>query len=351
MRGTDLNPTNRFLSSSYEKDGDYLDHEAESGEIPVSPKTQIIKDHTRTIITKNDSPDICFTHSLNPYRGCEHGCIYCFARPTHEYLGYSPGLDFETKILVKENAPELLREHFMSEKWTPDVVVMSGVTDCYQPLERKLEITRRCLQVFAEFRNPVALITKNYLITRDIDILQDLARDSAAFVNFSVTTLDNDLCNKMEPRTSRPAFRLKAIEALSKAGIPVRVMAAPLILGLTDSELPAILKAAKDAGAQFAAYTPVRLPYAVKDLFTDWLEKNYPEKKDKVLSQIRAIRGGKLNDSQFGSRLEGQGIYAENLRNLFSLLCKKLGLNETDSHLNTAAFRRPLRPGEQLKLF
>jgi DNA repair photolyase len=263
----------------------------------------------------------------------------CYARPTHEYLGLSAGLDFESKILIKEDAPELLRKQLSSSRWEPKVLSMSGVTDCYQPVEKKLRITRCCLEILAEFRNPVAIVTKNYLVTRDIDLLSELARYDAAAVAISLTTLDDDLRRVMEPRTSRPVRRLAAIEKLSRAGIPVGVMTAPVIPGLNDHELPALISAAVEAGAGFVAYTPVRLPYGVRPLFENWLERHFPERKEKVLGRIRSMRSGKLNDSRFGSRMRGEGFYADHIAQLFSLSCRRAGIEAGRfPRLSTAAF-------------
>src|SRR5712691_6239740 len=252
-RGAVSNPRNRFEKTSYQTS------EWDEPEDP-SARTVFLKDETRTIINYNDSPDVGFNASINPYRGCEHGCIYCFARPTHEFLGFSAGLEFETRILVKEDAPELLREELMSKKYTPRTIAISGVTDPYQPIERKLEITRRCLAVLAEFRNPVGIITKNHLVTRDIDILQELAAHNAVSVHISVTTLDPDLASLMEPRASRPELRLAAIEMLAKAGIPVGAIVAPVIPAITDHEMPAILSAVAKAGGTSAGFVVLRLP-------------------------------------------------------------------------------------------
>lgn len=341
-RGSAENPSNRFEHTVYERDADWNEPD------DPAPKTQFYRDASASIITRNDSPDVGFEASINPYRGCEHGCIYCYARPYHEYLGFSAGLDFETKIVVKENAPELLRRELSSRKWKPQVLSMSGVTDCYQPIERRLQLTRRCLEVLAEFRNPVAIVTKNLLVTRDIDLLADLARDNAAAVFLSVTTLDPNLARIMEPRTAQPAARLRAIKELAIAGVPVGVMVAPVIPGLTDHELPAIVKAASEAGARFAGMVPVRLPYAVADLFQQWLERHLPDRKEKVLAQIRGIRDGKLNDSDFGSRMTGQGMFAEQLAKMFAVACRRAGFPEHGPHLSTEAFRRPA--GAQMEL-
>lgn len=272
----------------------------------------------------------------------------CYARPTHEYLGFSAGLDFESRILVKEDAPELLRKELSSPRWKPLVLSMSGVTDPYQPVEKKLRLTRRCLEVLAEFRNPVVMVTKNHLVTRDIDLLSELARYDAAAVAVSLTTLDDDLRRVMEPRTSRPTRRLAAVEKLAASGIPVGVMTAPVIPGLNDHELPALLSAAAEAGATFAAYVPVRLPHAVRPLFADWLERHYPERKDKVLNRIRSMRGGELNDPRFGSRMKGEGLFAEHIAQLFSISCRRTGISAGRfPKLSTAAFRRDggVQPG------
>jgi DNA repair photolyase len=334
------NPPNRFDTLAYAPDPEAADPEG------PAPETQFFKDPSRSLITVNDSPDVGFEASLNPYRGCEHGCIYCYARPTHEYLGFSAGLDFETKILVKEDAPGLLRRELSSPRWTPQVLAISGVTDPYQPIERRLRLTRQCLEVLVEFRNPVVIITKNHLVTRDLDLLGELARTQAAAVYLSVTTLDARLAGTMEPRTSQPRRRLAAIEALSRAGVPTGVLVAPVIPGLTDHEMPAIISAAAEAGARFAGYVLLRLPHAVAPLFEAWLSAHRPARKDKVLNRIRAIRGGRLNDPRFGSRMTGAGIFAEQIRDLFSLACRRAGIEGRGPNLSTAAFRRltPAQP-------
>ena len=332
-RGASWNPQNRFEVLEYVRDD-----EAEVDD--TAPRTIYLRDPTRTIIATNDSPDVGFEASINPYRGCEHGCIYCFARPTHEYLGMSAGLDFEQKILVKEDAPELLRDELNARSWEPKTIALSGVTDPFQPIERKLELTRRCLAVLAEFRNPVGIITKNQLVTRDIDILRELARFKAVRAFVSVTTLDAKLANIMEPRTSTPELRLAAIEALAAAGIPVGVMVAPVIPAITEHEMPSILKAARNAGARWAGMVVLRLPWAVAPLFERWLEEQFPDRKEKVLNRIRDLRGGKLYDSQWGVRGRGEGIFAEQMRAMFDVTCRKLGINEDDSEMSTDAFRR-----------
>ncbi|HTQ51649.1 MAG TPA: PA0069 family radical SAM protein [Candidatus Acidoferrales bacterium] len=342
-RGATENPVNRFEKIQIEPDTDW------NSEADGLPRTQFFKDHSHTVIARNDSPDVGFTASLNPYRGCEHGCIYCYARPTHEFLGFSAGLDFESKIMVKEDAPELLRAELMSPKWQPQVIFMSGVTDCYQPVEAKLKLTRRCLEVLLEFRNPVFIITKNRLVTRDIELLSELARYQAAMVWLSITTLDIELGKVMEPRTSPPAARLDAIRELAQAGIPVGVNVAPVIPGLTDHEMPAILQAAADAGARAAGYTVVRLPYGVSGLFEKWLETHFPDRKGNVLNRLRSLRGGRLNDSQWGTRMHGQGIFADQIGQIFEATRRRAGIQNDHRELSTAAFRRP--PGAQLSLF
>jgi DNA repair photolyase len=342
-RGTAENPPNRFERLAYLPILESPDDDC------GTVKTQYLKDASRSLITFNDSPDVGFEASINPYRGCEHGCIYCYARPYHEYLGFSAGLDFETKILVKEDAPELLRAELSSRKWQPKVVAISGVTDAYQPIERKLQLTRRCLEVLAEFRNPVIIVTKNQLVTRDIDLLKELAGFDAAAVCVSVTTLDADLARVMEPRTSTPANRLEAIRALAEAGVPVRVLVAPTIPGLTDHEMPWIIQAAAKAGARNAGYVIVRLPHGVSELFANWLQEHFPDRRKKVLNRIRDMRGGKLNDPNFGSRMRGEGVFAEQIVSMFKLACRRAGIESGGPELSTAAFKRA--PAPQLSLF
>ena len=334
-RGASWNPQNRFETLAY-----VVDDEAHIEEDQPGPRTIYMRDPTRTIISTNDSPDVGFDASINPYRGCEHGCIYCFARPTHEYLGFSAGLDFESKILVKEDAPELLREELNKKSWEPKTIVISGVTDCYQPIERKLGITRRCLEVLADFRNPVGIITKNHLVTRDADVLAELARFNAARVFVSVTTLDANLARSMEPRTSSPELRLDAIRHLAQAGVPVGVMVAPVVPGITDHEMPKILAAAREAGAKWAGFVVLRLPWAVAPLFERWLEEHFPDRKEKVLNRVRDLRGGKLYDAKWGVRGRGEGIFAEQIEALFEVACRKYRFNEEDRELSTEHFRR-----------
>jgi DNA repair photolyase len=340
-RGAASNPANRFEKSHHVRSE--WDQRDDS-----SPTTVLLKDASRSIIAYNDSPDVGFDASINPYRGCEHGCIYCFARPNHEYLGMSAGLDFETKILVKENAPELLRRELMLPSWKPQPLAISGVTDAFQPIERRLQLTRRCLEVLVEFRNPVVIITKNELVTRDIDLLAELARHEAALVFISITSLRNELARELEPRASQPQRRLAAIEALAAAGIPVGVLVAPVIPGLTDHEMPGILAASRRAGAIAAGFVPLRLPFGVAALFEEWLTLHAPLQREKILNRVREIRGGRLNDPNFGSRLRGQGEYARHLQQLFDASCRKAGMNSSRPRLSVDAFRRP---GSQMALF
>jgi DNA repair photolyase len=346
-RGASWSPANRFEKLHVDlSDFDVLDIHREAEKRP-HVTTQYFGDGTKSIITRNNSPDVGFETSLNPYRGCEHGCIYCYARPTHEYLGFSAGLDFESKIMVKTKAPELLRVELESRCWEPQALVLSGVTDPYQPIERDLCITRGCLEVLAQFRNPVAIITKNHLVTRDIDVLRELAAFNAVAVNVSVTSLDPNLQRVLEPRTTSPQGRLDAIRQLRAANIPVGVMVAPIIPGLTDHELPKILDACAKAGAQFAGYIIVRLPWAVAPLFEQWLEEQFPDRKEKVLGRIRHLRGNRLNNSQWHTRMTGEGIFAEQIASLFKVGCRHAGIGKRPA-LSCRSFRRS---ATQLNLF
>jgi DNA repair photolyase len=345
-RGTHLDTGNRFSSESRER----FDDGWESFTEDVDPGVELIDDVSRTIFATNTSPDIPFTHSINPYRGCEHGCIYCYARPTHEYLGFNAGLDFETKIMVKRNAATLAREEMMKKSWKPTAVSISGVTDAYQPIERKLGITRSVLETMHEFRNPVGIITKNALVLRDLDILVEMAKYNGAAVFLSITTLDRDLARRLEPRTSSPELRLHAIRTLADAGIPVGVSMSPLIPGLTDSEIPALLAAAYEAGARSAFHVMLRLPLAVRPIFIEWLEREEPGRAAKVLNTIAHMRDGRLNLAEFGKRMGGTGARAEAIGNLFDITARRLGYNEEYRPLSTEHFRRPSRDG-QMGLF
>ncbi len=314
-------------------------------------RTSVGHDSSRSVIARNDSPDVPFERSINPYKGCEHGCIYCFARPTHAYLGLSPGLDFETKLFAKPDAARLLEAELARPSYTPDVIALGTNTDPYQPVERHLEITRSILEVLARAHHPVAIATKSNLILRDLDILAPMANARLAKVFVSVTTLDPGLARRMEPRASRPALRLEAIRRLAEAGIPTGVLTAPMIPALNDEELEAILEAAARAGARSANYILLRLPLEIADLFSEWLEAHFPDRKDHVLNLLRGMRGGKLYQSGWGKRMRGTGVYADLLARRFELACQRLGLDEHDWDLDVSQFRRPTLPGDQLALF
>ena len=335
-RGANINPANRFEALHYELE-DWCEPEESK-----TVRTQFLRDDSQSIISYNNSPDVGFDASINPYRGCEHGCAYCYARPTHEYLGFSAGIDFESRILVKPNAAELLFTELGKRSWKPQHLALSGVTDAYQPIERKLQITRSCLQVLAEFRNPVGIITKNHLVTRDADHLGELARVNAAAVTLSITTLDPKLARILEPRASSPSQRLEAVAVLHQTGIPVGVNVAPIIPGINDHEIPTITAAAAKAGAQFASYTIIRLPLTVAPVFVAWLENHFPERQEKVLGRIRSMRNGKLNNTDFGSRMRGEGPFAQQIDHMFQVSCRRADLNRTRTDLSTAAFRRVL---------
>ena len=338
-RGVGHNPKNRFERLELSLDLDEWDAEDE----PPGRHTTFYKDTTRTVLTRNDSPDIGYDVSLNPYRGCEHGCVYCYARPTHEYLGFSLGLDFESKIMVKSDAPVLLRRELASPRWQPQTVGMGDVTDVYQPVDRKPELTRRCLEVFLDFRNPVSLVTKGHLITRDLDLLRELSAFRAVSVAVSLTTLDDALWQVMEPRAASPARRLEVIHALAEAGVHVGVLTSPTIPHLNDVEIPKLVQAAAQAGARFAGYGLVHLPYGLKELFADWVGATFPERAEKVLNRIREMRGGRLNDPRFGHRMRGEGPFAEQIADLHRLACKRAGLPKGRFRLSTEHFRVPGR--------
>ena len=350
-RGSHINPANRFDAVHLEDDWQHLEGDAESLADVTRPAPEYLPDASQSIVSSNDSPDIPFRYSLNPYRGCAHGCSYCYARPTHEYLGLSAGLDFETKILVKYDAADLFRKFLARDAWKPELIVMSGVTDCYQPAEREFRLTRGCLEVAWEARQPIGIITKNALVVRDLDILQPMAAARLVEVGVSVTTLDAELGRIMEPRTSSPAARLRAIRELSAAGVPVRVMVAPIIPGLNDAEMPAILAAAKEAGARAASYTLLRLPLTVAPVFREWLQRTRPNHAERVLNLIRSTRGGKLNDSDFGRRQRGSGEVAEQIGKLFRVFRAKHGLVGPLPELDVSQFRPPQLPGGQMRLF
>jgi DNA repair photolyase len=342
-RGTPANPRNRFEQAGVVPDWEQLpaDEVAE----PRRKETLFLPDNSQSILSKNQSPDLPFRYSLNPYRGCEHGCVYCYARPTHEYLGFSAGLDFETKIMVKEKAPALLADALSDPRWVPEHLTMSGVTDCYQPAEREHGITRRCLQVLADFRNPVGIVSKNALVARDVDILSEMAQWRGVIVMISLTSLDPELARRMEPRTASPRQRLETVSRLAAAGVPVGVNLAPMIPGLNDTEMADLVGAAVKAGASFAHYMVLRLPYGVKDLFTTWLDREFPGKKARIIERLNDLRGGpgKLNDPRFGTRFTGEGQWTDTFTGMFALACRKAGLREIPHELNTAEFRVPGR--------
>ncbi len=341
-RGAAIDPPQRFSGREIVLDGDELDRATAAGE-RWEPRTRVFVDDSRSVVSRNDSPDIPFDLSLNPYRGCEHGCPYCYARPSHELLGLSAGLDFERLIFAKREAPALLAAALGSPSWTPRQLVMSGVTDPYQPVERHLRITRGCLEVLAAHRQPVGVVTKNALVERDLDLLAELARWGAARVSISITTLDEDLRRRLEPRTSRADDRLRALRSLSQAGVPAGVMVAPVIPGLNDHEVPAILAAAAEHGATSAGWTLLRLPGAVQPIFQEWLRSQVPLRARRVVARVRDTRGGTLDDGRFGHRMRGQGTYAEQLRRVFSVHARRCGLAGPWPALSGEHFRVPGR--------
>lgn len=337
------NPTNPWDTTAVE----YLE------EIPPA-KLEVLEDHSREVLGRNDSPDVGFTWSVNPYRGCLHACAYCYARPYHEYLGFGAGTDFETKLVVKPEAARLLREAFERKSWKGETVAFSGVTDCYQPLEASLRLTRSCLEVCAEYRNPVSIITKGPLIERDLDVLQTLAQEARLSVYITLPFHDEQVARAMEPYVATPRRRLLAMERLARAGISVGVAVAPVIPGLNDEDLVRVLTAAREAGATRAFSTLVRLPGSVQAVFEERLRAQLPLKAERVLHRIRETRGGELNDSRFRVRMRGEGLYAETLQRLFSSTARRLGLRTawaTEAEEGPSPFRRPMKPGTQLSFF
>jgi len=334
-RGARTDPVNRFTEINVELDPE------EITEDDLRPRTRYLNDTSRSVITTNSSPDLGFEASLNPYRGCEHGCSYCYARPYHEYLGLSAGVDFERVILAKRDAPGLLERELRSHRWTPKVLMLSGITDPYQPVEARLGITRGCLEVLARFRNPVGLITKNAAVLRDLDLIREMAAWNGVHVTISITTLDEELRRVLEPRTSTIERRFEAVARLSAAGIPVGVNVAPIIPGLTEQDMPTLLRRAAEAGARSAGFTLLRLPGPVGAVFEDWLERHAPLRKAKVLNRVREAHGGSVDDRRFGRRLTGSGEHAEQIAALFRLTRRRLGLGERSTHLCVEHFRRP----------
>ena len=349
-RGAVSNIEGRFERRRIEP-ADYGWAAGDEEDTPPRLPTTVTPEKTRTILTRNDSPDISFDRSINPYKGCEHGCVYCFARPTHSYLGLSPGLDFETKIFSKPEAARLLREELRRPGYRCEVIALGANTDPYQPAERDLQITRGILDVLREHRHPVGIVTKASLVLRDLDLLTPMAEKGLATVMVSITTLDRGLARLMEPRAASPARRLATIRALTDAGVPAGVLSSPMIPGLNDSELERILAAAAQAGARSAGYVLLRLPHEVRQIFSEWLETHYPLRAAHVLGLVRETRGGKLYDSEFGERMKGTGPYAEILRRRFETACRRLGLSRTPAPLDTTQFRVPPRPGDQPGLF
>jgi DNA repair photolyase len=347
-RSSRSNESGRFEQYRRERFDDRTDAEEDEAE---RVDTTLTAENAKSILSRNESPDIGFDRSVNPYRGCEHGCIYCFARPTHSYLGLSPGLDFETKLFFKPQAATLLREELSKPKYTPDRVQLGANTDCYQPIEKRLRITRALIEVLAEFQHPLGITTKNHLVTRDIDLLAPMAERGLCVVVISITTLDRQLARAMEPRASTPARRLDAIRALSSAGIPVIVSVAPIIPGLTDYEIESILEKAADAGARYAHYSMLRLSHELKDLFKQWLAAERPDRAERVMSLVRQTRGGKENDTRFGLRMVGEGPVADMLIDRFRLARRRCALDRKIAPLRTDLFKVPPRPGDQLSFF
>jgi DNA repair photolyase len=318
-RGAQVNTQNKFLKNKY-----VADHiEGIDEPLLENSSTQLFEETPKKIVSESNSPDLSHMYSINPYQGCEHGCIYCYARNTHEYYGFSAGLDFERKIIIKRNAPELLEQYFNKKNYKPVCIMLSGNTDCYQPVERKLQITRQLLEVFLQYKNPVSIITKNNVILRDLDILTELAAMNLVHVNISITSLNEQLRQKLEPRTITATGRLAVVEKLSEKGIPVRVMAAPIIPGLNSNEVPNIIKAAADRGALAAGFTIVRLNGSIAEIFSDWIYKAFPDKAEKVLNMIRECHDGQLNDSDFGRRMSGEGKVAESIHQMFRMACNR----------------------------
>ena len=354
-RGASLNPESRF--GEWRREGRFEADAAEwtspdgSETAPAPVKTQVTREIARSILSRNASPDVPFTTSLNPYRGCEHGCVYCYARPSHAYLDLSPGLDFETRLHAKVNAAELLRQALGKPGYRCETLALGANTDPYQPIEREFRITRGVLEVLSAHGHPVGIVTKNALVLRDLDLLADMARRNLVQVFLSITTLDHDLARRMEPRASSPTRRLETLAALKAAGVPCGVMVAPVIPFLNDQGIEQVLAAAADAGASRAGYVLLRLPYEIKELFKAWLTNHYPLKAEHVMSRIRAMRQGRENDPRFGARMRGQGVMADLLAQRFDKACRRLGLNQGRGELDTRKFRVPEAPAPQLSLF
>jgi len=349
-RGATSNRSPRFDAWDRQIDREFVDG-AFDDELAPNPRTSVTEQTARTIISRNQSPDVPFDQSVNPYQGCEHGCSYCYARPTHAYLGLSPGLDFETRLYAKTNAAELLAQELSKPGYVPSLIALGANTDPYQPIERRLEITRSILRVLDDFNHPVGITTKSALVERDIDLLRPMAAKGLVRVFLSVTTLDHEIARRMEPRASAPSRRIQAVRTLATSGIPVGVLVAPVVPALTDQDLEAVLEAARNAGADSAGYVILRLPLEVRDLFVDWLEANYPLRARHVLSLVQQMRDGMDNDSTFGKRMRGTGQFAELIRQRFDIACRRLQLNARDLALDTSLFAVPRRASGQLALF
>jgi len=351
-RGALSNKDGRFARREREPDGDALDAALRDGDAPPAPRTELHVDAARTIIARNASPDIGFSQSINPYRGCEHGCVYCYARPSHSYLNLSPGLDFETKLFAKTNAVELLRAELAKASYKVSPINLGANTDPYQPIERRYRITRQVIEVLAVHKHPLTIVTKNALVERDLDLLVPLAAQNLVHVFLSVTSLDNHLAAKLEPRASAPHRRIEAIGALNAAGVPCGVLVAPIIPMLTDRWLEQILERAHAAGARAAGYTVLRLPWELKDLVREWLELHFPERAEHVLSLVRQMRGGRDNDPRFGSRMRGEGQFAELIRQRFAIARRRLGYERTRNiTLDCSRFEAPRAASPQGELF
>jgi DNA repair photolyase len=348
--GSNIDPPNRFDRVHAVTDDEHLEWDDEYLKERTDRRVEYLSDAAKSIVTENDSPDIPFRFTVNPYRGCVHACPYCYARNSHEYLGLNAGLDFETRIFVKHRAPILFREFLARDAWRPEPIIFSGITDCYQPAEREFRLTRQCLEIANECCQPVSIITKNALVLRDLDLLQNMASRNLVHVNLSITTLDLELARVMEPRTSTPAARLRAVQTLADAGVPVRVMVAPIIPGLNDHETPAILKQASDAGARDAGYVLLRLPLTVEPVFREWLNRTHPLKAEKIESLIRQTRSGKLSESTWGKRMSGTGEIADQIRSMFRVFEQKYGF-ENLPKLDATQFIPPLPKTGQLRLF
>ncbi|MFY0680230.1 MAG: PA0069 family radical SAM protein [Thalassovita sp.] len=346
-RGASTNGTNRFERFQHESFDDGWDIPEDLPPL----RTEVRLERARSLISYNKSPDLPFDRTLNPYRGCEHGCVYCFARPSHAYLGLSPGLDFETQLIARPNAPEILDQELRRKRYQVAPIAIGTNTDPYQPIERDQKVMRRCLEVLSDFNHPVAIVTKGTLIERDLDILAPMAAKGLVRVGVSVTSLDPVLSRKMEPRVPVPARRLQTIRRLHEAGIPVRLMVAPVVPALTDPELEAILEAGQAAGAEAATWIMLRLPREVSDLFQTWLQEQFPDRANRVMARLREMHGGKTYDAQWGRRMRGEGIYADLIANRFKLAAKRLGLDQEQPRLRCDLFRPPAKPGDQLGLF